>query len=134
VLLAWPPALAVLVFMAIFVDATSNIWSYGGFLVTGAASAAVIAGAVTAGGLREFLEAQPLVWFGRRSGVAFLVAWPVYTAVPTAWGPIVTSVTVLAIVALSVMLIDRLPDGLSVASEQHSGQEGDGISPDLSAI
>lgn len=111
VLLLWPAAALVLVLASVLAGPDSAFWSHGGYLLSGLAAMGVVAGAVTVGSLRTVLEWRPLVVVGRRAGVVLFVAWPTYLAVPNDWGPVVGSVVVLMVCAISMLLVDRLPVG-----------------------
>lgn len=129
VLRLWPVAGVVLVVLGLLFGPTSVFWSRGGLLVAGACSVVVLAGAVTTGGFRTFLELAPVAWFGRRAGMVLFVSWPTYLAVPVGFGPVVRAVLVLLVTGAAMFAADYLP-GHTARSELQLDDERDEVDGD----
>jgi len=123
VLRLWPLAVLVLVVVGVVFSPTSAFWSNGGLLLAGACSVVVIAGAVTTGSFKSFVELAPVAWFGRRCGMVLFVSWPTYLAVPVAFGSLGRAVLVVVVTGAAMFAADYLPghtarSGLQLESER----------------
>ena len=126
VLRLWPVAVQVLVVIGVAFAPTSVFWSRGGLLLAGACSVVVIAGAVTTGSFKSFLELVPVAWFGRRAGMVLFVSWPTYLAVPVAFGPVGRAVLVVLVTVAAMFAADYLP-GHTARSDLQLASERDGV-------
>ena len=118
----WPLAAVLLVVLGSVFGPTSTFWSHGGLLLAGLCSLFVIAGAVTTGDFKSFLELGPIAWFGRRSGMVLFVSWPTYLAVPVAFGVVGRAVVVLLVTGAAMFAADYLP-GHRIRSETQLASE-----------
>jgi len=118
----WPLAVVVLVVLGSVFGPTSTFWSHGGLLVAGVCSVFVIAGAVTSGGFKTFLELPPVDWFGRRAGMVLFVSWPTHLAVPVAFGVVGRAVLVVLVTGVAMFAADFLP-GHKIRSETQLASE-----------
>jgi peptidoglycan/LPS O-acetylase OafA/YrhL len=115
--LAWlaAPAALILAVLLFVTDASSRLLYPEGFLVTQAATMALIAAGLGGGGAAGALRARPLRWLGERSYGIYLWQWPLVALlrprIDVSWPPLacafVTISAALALGALSYRYVER---------------------------